>query len=252
MIELIKAVQDLLDRKKPPTCVNDDDDDHSESDDDGYIPRTSNSNFNKASEEFDLLESYKRNRYRPKKWKTTASTVLSDFDMNSGKIEEIIVAPVEENGKDLPSGRNLGNYIDTKGRMDVLHFYQDHKKYLPNLWIIVQREAARRVVEVGCERFFGLSGYVSGPRRTNLGVRTYERLAMLTSIAQNVFIDDNWVANEYLERCKKGKWTKMNDDEALKCWNLERIIDAEDRGVEMPPALTFDDLLQEEDIVEGE
>jgi hypothetical protein len=48
-------VQDLLDRKKPPTCVNDDDDDHSESDDDGYIPRTSNSNFNKASEEFDLL-----------------------------------------------------------------------------------------------------------------------------------------------------------------------------------------------------
>jgi hypothetical protein len=115
LIELIKAVQDLLDRKKPPTCVNDDDDDHSESDDDGYIPRTSNSNFNKASEEFDLLESYKRNRYRPKKWKTTASTVLSDFDMNSGKIEEIIVAPVEENGKDLPSGRNLGNYIDTKG-----------------------------------------------------------------------------------------------------------------------------------------
>ncbi len=56
-----------------------------------------------------------------------------------------------------------------------------------------------------------------------------------------------------MERCKKGKWTKTNDDEALKCWNLERIIDAEDRGVEMPAALTFDDLLQEEDdIVEEE
>jgi len=40
---------------------------------------------------------------------------------------------------------------------------------------------------------------------------------MLMSLMQNIFIDNNWVANEYLERCKKGKWTKKNDDEALKC-----------------------------------
>jgi hypothetical protein len=100
------------------------------------------------------------------------------------------------------------------------------------------------------ERFFGLSGYVSGPRQTNLGVRTYKRLAMLTSIVQNVFIDDNWVANEYLERCKKGKWTKKNDDEALKCWNLERIIDAEEKGMEKPQPLTINDLLGEEEIEE--
>ena len=76
----------------------------------------------------------------------------------------------------------------------MLQFYQDHKKYFPNLWIIVQREAARRIVEVGCERFFCLSGYVSEPRQTNLGVRIYKRLAMLTSILHKVFIDDNWVA----------------------------------------------------------
>jgi hypothetical protein len=196
------------------------------------------------------LESYKRNKYRPPKWKKTACTVLSVVDITSGKTEEIVVAPVEENGKDLPSGKNLGNYVDSKGRMDVLQFYQDHKKKYPNLWIIVQQEAARRIVEVGCERFFGLSGYVSGPRRTNLGVRTYERLAMLTSIVQNVFIDDNWVANEYLERCKKGKWTKKNDDEALKCWNLERIIDAEEKGMEKLQPLIIYDLLGEEEIEE--
>ena len=196
------------------------------------------------------MESYKRNKYRPPKWKKTACTVLSVVDITSGKTEEIVVAPVEENGKDLPSGKNLGNYVDSKGRMDVLQFYQDHKKKYPNLWIIVQQEAARRIVEVGCERFFGLSGYVSGPRRTNLGVRTYERLAMLTSIVQNVFIDDNWVANEYLERCKKGKWTKKNDDEALKCWNLERIIDAEEKGMEKLQPLIIYDLLGEEEIEE--
>jgi hypothetical protein len=251
LVELIKAMQDLLDRKHPPTCANVDDDD-SDDDDDGYEHRTSNSNFNMATEEFNRLESYKRNKYRPKNWKTAPFTVLSAFDLNSDKIQEIIVAPVEEKGKDLPSRKNLGDYVDSKGRMDVLQFFQDHKKYFPNLWIIVQREAARRTVEVGCERFFGLSGYVSGPRRTNLGVRTYERLAMLTSLVQNVFIDDNWVANEYLERCKKGSWAKKSDDDALKCWNLERIIDAEEKGMEKPQPVTLNDLLGEEESNEVE
>ena len=37
-------------------------------------------------------------------------------------MQEIIVGPVEENGKDLPSGKNLGDYIKEKGRMDVLKF----------------------------------------------------------------------------------------------------------------------------------
>ena len=70
-------MQDLLDRNNPPTCANDDDDDD---DDDGYIPRNSNINFNKATEEFDLLESYKHNKYRPKEWKIrTAPTVLSNL-----------------------------------------------------------------------------------------------------------------------------------------------------------------------------
>jgi hypothetical protein len=43
--------------------------------------------------------------------------------------------------------------------------------------------------------------------------------------------------NEYLERCKKVKWTKNSDDEALKCWNLKRIIDAEEKVIEKPQPL---------------
>ncbi len=39
--------------------------------------------------------------------------------------------------------------MSKKGRMDVLKFFEDYKKFFPTLWIIVQREAARRVVEVG-------------------------------------------------------------------------------------------------------
>ncbi len=59
--------------------------------------------------------------------------------------------------------------MNEKGRMDVLKFFEEDKKYFPTLWIIDQRQAARRVVEVGCERFFGLSGYISSPRRSRLG-----------------------------------------------------------------------------------
>jgi hypothetical protein len=52
--------------------------------------------------------------------------------------------------------------------------------------------------------------------------------------------------------CKKGSWTKKGDDDALKCWNLERIIDAEERGIEKPQLVTFNDLLGEEDSDEVE
>ncbi len=143
---------------------------------------------------------------------------------------------MEENGKDLPSGKNLGDYINEKGRMDVF----------PTLWIIAQREAAQRVVEVGCKRFFGLSGYISSPRRSRLGVRTYERVAKLASIIQNVYIANDWVAQHCIERGKRGSWKTENTEEALKCWNIERIIDAEQQGKDAPSELNMEDLLNEE------
>jgi hypothetical protein len=79
--------------------------------------------------------------------------------------------------------------------------------------------------------FFGLSGYISSPRRTRLG-RTYERLAMLASIVHTVYIDNALVAAEYLRRCKckAGSWKKENTAKAVKCRNLERNINAELRG----------------------
>jgi hypothetical protein len=78
------------------------------------------------------------------------SDILSGIGLN-GNMDEIIVGPVEENRKDLPSGKNLRVYVNEKGRMDVLQFFEEHKKYFPTLWIIAQREVARRVVEVRCE-----------------------------------------------------------------------------------------------------
>ena len=108
----------------------------------------------------------------------------------------------------------------------------------PTLRIIAHQESSRRVVEVGCECFFGLSGYISSPRQTRQGVRTHEYHAMLASIIDTFYIDDAWVAAEYLRRCKARIWKKENTVEAVKCWNLERILDAEQCGQPMPKKLT--------------
>ncbi len=129
--------------------------------------------------------------------------------------------------------------------MDVVKFFREHKKYFPTLWIIAQHEVAQQVVEVGCEQFFGLSGYISSPRRSRLGVWTYKRVAMKASIIQSVYIDNHWVAQQYIEQFKKGSWKKENTEEALKCWNLEHIIDVEQQGKDAPSELKLEDLLNE-------
>jgi len=128
--------------------------------------------------------------------------------------------------------------------MDVLKFFEDHKKYFTTLWIIAQREAVRQVVEVGCERFFGLSGYISSPRCSRLGVRTYKRVTMLASIIQNVYIDNDWVAPQYIERGKRGSLKKESTEAALKCWNLECIIDVEQQGKDAPSELKMEDVFK--------
>ena len=106
--------------------------------------------------------------------------------------------------------------------MNVLTFLVDHHQCFPTLFIIIiQSEASRCAVEVGSERFFGLSGYVNA-----YGVRNYESLAMLATIMQNLFIDPAWVAEEYLKWAKSGRWKKENTMDSFNCYNLERIINS--------------------------
>jgi hypothetical protein len=104
----------------------------------------------------------------------------------------------------------------------------------------MQHEAPRRVVEVGCERFFNLSGYVSQPRRSRLGVRNYERIALLSHLLNFVYIDPEWVAQEYLRRCKKGAWKKENTVDSLKSFNLERILEAQEFGLVVPQSVDLE------------
>ena len=43
-----------------------------------------------------------------------------------------------------------------------------------------------------------------------------------------------------------GRMKKENTAEAVSCWNLERILDAEQSGQPMHEELTLDDLLRED------
>ena len=72
-----------------------------------------------------------------------------------------------------------------------------------------------------------------------------ERIALLGIILNSVQIDMDWVVQEYLRRCKARAWKPENTAEALKCWNLERVMSAEVRGEAVPAELSMSDLLGE-------
>jgi len=241
--DLLRSIQDVIDRKCPISYIDGDSSSGSDDSESECTPTIDNSNNRKADQELAILESYKRKKYRPILDRSN-SRIISGVD-HEGKLREILVGPVLQPGKDLPSGKNLATYISAKGYFSLVDFFMDHKKVFPSLWIIVQCESARSAVEVGCERFFSVSGYVSAPRRTRLGVRTYERLALMSVILNTIYIDKKWVAKEYLRRCKEGAWSEERTEEALKCWNLERVIEAELMGKLEPEELTMEELIKE-------
>ena len=148
-------MQDILDSASPIiTSIVDESDIDIDSDDDA-LPQTENINYNLAEKELIIFESFKRSKYRSTFDKQNGHMLTG---MYKGSVKEIFVGPVAKRGKDLPPGKNLIDYIDKQGRMCLLRFFGDHKDRFPTMWILMQRESSRRVVEVGCERFFVLSG----------------------------------------------------------------------------------------------
>jgi len=172
-IALLRKMQDVLDNKDPAPLYSTDSDDKDDEEDEEYTPRERvNANYKKAEEELELLDEFKRKKYRPSV--IEENSVVLKSDINTAM--DIWVGPLnpDSKGKNLPSGKNLFDYTDVCGRFKMLEFYSAHQKLFPTLWIVAQAEAPCRVVKAGCERFFRLSGYISSPRRTRLNVRTYE------------------------------------------------------------------------------
>jgi hypothetical protein len=239
---VISMMHDILDMKSDVVVVSSSDD----SSDDEQVPHRENANHSRANDEFIAFEKLKRKKYLPVLAKPEHGGLVGEYN---GKVKELWVGKVVEKGKNLPSKKNLADYIDERGRIQLIALFRDHRKSFPTLWLLVQKEASRRVTEVGCERFFALAGYVSAPRRTRLGVRNYERLAMLSSIVQSLYIDPDWVAAEYLRRCKKGCWirrTLMLRLSNVGIWRGFLML----HNQPVPDDLTMDDFIDEEDVEE--
>ena len=66
------------------------------------------------------------------------------------------------------------------------------------------------------------------------------------SILNVINIDPEWVTKGYLHHCKKGSWKDESNKEALKCWNIEHLLEAETVGLPVPDELTMDALLSED------
>ncbi|KAL7519142.1 hypothetical protein ACHAWX_003935 [Stephanocyclus meneghinianus] len=164
-----------------------------------------------AYNELCLVESWKK--YNPDIEVANSRVLFSHDEEDEDKIKEIQVGHVKLRGKDWPSGKNMAEYIDKT-------LFDYHNPFFHVLFLVVQCNASRCVVEVGFKRFFGFVGYISHPGQTWLGVRTFERLAMFAKC----------VAKESLRRWKAGAWKAGVDMDPLNCWNLERIFATEMYG----------------------
>ena len=68
-----------------------------------------------ADKEWKHFETYKIKKHRPCVEVKTART------LDEGN-RKLLVGPVESKGEDLPSGKNIADYVDERGRMDLLRF----------------------------------------------------------------------------------------------------------------------------------
>jgi hAT family C-terminal dimerisation region len=122
---------------------------------------------------------------------------------------------VEERGADLKASHpfkqcNIADFFDDTGYFNLINFLQFNQRVFPYIYKLACCLASLRTNEVGCERFFSIAGYVSNPRRTRLNVRHYETIATLKRNMQQVYINEDWVVNRYMEKVRNKDW---NDNE---------------------------------------
>jgi hypothetical protein len=168
----------------------------------------------------------KYGKFFPKKYKKEGLLELGD----------IRFGVVLERGEDIEASHpfkkcNLADFIDGRGYFDLVKFIGFNRQSFPFIYRLACCLASMRVNEVGCERFFSIAGYVSNPRRTSLKVRHYEALAMLKLNIQKIYVDEEWVVQQYMHMEKNKAWDAMEAQEDALVAELELEDYADDRGV---------------------
>ncbi len=108
---LLHKMQDILDKNIPLLCYVLSNNSSTTDNEDVDIPRHDNMNHGKAKEEMEEFEYFKHKKYQSKVRDMTARCL-------TGESCQIMVGPVEEDGKNLPSGHNLLDCIDIQGCID--------------------------------------------------------------------------------------------------------------------------------------
>jgi hAT family C-terminal dimerisation region len=151
-------------------------------------------------------------------------------------IGEITFGIVEERGLDIDASSpfkkcNLADFIDKTGYFDLVKFLGFNQLSFPYLYKLGCCLASMRTNEVGCERFFSIAGYVSNPRRTRLKVRHYEAIAMLKQNMHNVYVNEEWVVQQYKDLEKSKTWESNEERNEQLLAALEEEVYASDQGV---------------------
>jgi hypothetical protein len=165
-------------------------------------------------------------RYFPKKYKKEGLVEICDIRFG------IVEKPGEDIDATHPFKKsNLADFIDNKGYFDQVKFIGYNRDSFPFRYKLACCLASTRVNEVGCERFFSIAGYASNPRRTSLKVRHYEALAMLKHNIQKIYVDEDWVVEQYMTLEKNKEWDALEtcEDELVASFELE--LYAGNRGV---------------------
>jgi hypothetical protein len=117
---LVRATQDGLEASSPVIEI---DDAGSYNSADGCIQPFDDHHYQQAEKELTQLEILKQSKFIPElKYKRCIHGVNQ-----KGTKFEIGCGPLVNRGVDLPSKKNLADYLNKKGRIDLLEFYQSHK-----------------------------------------------------------------------------------------------------------------------------
>ena len=179
----------------------------------------------KAEKEFKKYCLYKHSLYQPK---MEPKKVLSAIDENGQPKEPVYeLGPVlaDGRGKDLPSKRNHADYISGNGHYDIVRYLVDHEKHFPAIYLVGIGECCPHLsTEVDCESLFSQAGFKSEPRRTQTGIRNYERLVVTKHRMGRIYIPPIKVLNLFLQRWRDKSWQEGDERDDKEFLEIEKEI----------------------------
>ena len=178
----------------------------------------------KAKKELAKYRRYMDAKYLPE---MEPERVLGAFDDNDGDPVEPIYAfgRVLNKRKDLPSGKNLGDYVDGSGHFDFVKYLSDHKKRFPACFHVGVGQISPHIsTEVDCESLFSQAGFLADSRRSRSDIRFYERLVVMAHRLKRIYCDPLLVRDTYMERYKNKDWDEAEERDTRDFLDLEKEI----------------------------